>query len=389
MRTYEKTHPWINFEIDTRKLDAKTWILLGEAQSKCEHITGVPLTPSVFNSLHMLYLVKGVLGTTAIEGNTLSEEEVERILKQEIQMPVSQRYMQTEVENIREAMNILKNEIVSCGNYTLSTKEICRYNKMVLKDLEVNEDVIPGEVRRKSFGVGLYRGAPPEDCDYLLDQLCEMLNKKKMTDDKSNMIAEGILKAIISHLYIAWIHPFGDGNGRTARLMEFLILLDVGVPTPAAHLLSNHYNQTRAEYYRQLSLSSKAKPGDLSGFIQYALQGLVDGLRAQLDKIQSLQYEIVWRDVIYERFRGKSSVVNIRRRELLLELSKQKEPVKINALIDLSGRIAREYANKTGKTLARDIQVLYEMNLIIRDIKNNTISPNKQIVLGFLPECKR
>ncbi len=38
---------------------------------------------------------------------------------------------------------------------------------------------------------------------------------------------------------MAWIHPFGDGNGRTARLLEFLILARCGmVPLPAAHLLS-------------------------------------------------------------------------------------------------------------------------------------------------------
>lgn len=54
-----------------------------------------------------------------------------------------------------------------------------------------------------------------------------------------------IFKAVVAHLYLAWIHPVGDGNGRTARLVEFQILLSSGVPSPAAHLLSNHYNQTR------------------------------------------------------------------------------------------------------------------------------------------------
>jgi hypothetical protein len=67
-----------------------------------------------------------------------------------------------------------------------------------------------------------------------------------------------ILKAMVAHLYLAWTHPFGDGNGRTARLIEFHILLSAGVPSPAAHLFSNHYNQTRAEYYRQLDRASKS-----------------------------------------------------------------------------------------------------------------------------------
>ena len=49
-------------------------------------------------------------------------------------------------------------------------------------------------------------------------------------------MAEGILKATLAHLYIAWIHPFGDGNGRTARLVEFMLLSRAGVPSPSAHL---------------------------------------------------------------------------------------------------------------------------------------------------------
>lgn len=65
-----------------------------------------------------------------------------------------------------------------------------------------------------------------------------------------------ILKAIAAHLYLAWIHPF-DGNGRTARLMELRLLLAAGVTTPATHLLSNHYNLTRGEYYRQLDAASR------------------------------------------------------------------------------------------------------------------------------------
>ncbi len=61
-------------------------------------------------------------------------------------------------------------------------------------------------------------------------------------------IATGVLKAIVAHLYIAWIHPFGDGNGRTARMVEFKICLSSGIAVPAGHLLSNHYNETREAY---------------------------------------------------------------------------------------------------------------------------------------------
>src|SRR6185437_1256822 len=98
-----------------------------------------------------------------------------------------------------------------------------------------------------------------------------------------------LFKAILAHLYIAWIHPFGDGNGRTARLVEFQILMQSGVPYPACHLLSNHYNKTRIRYYAELDRSSKAEEGVLS-FIEYAVQGFVDGLREQVSYIRDCQW---------------------------------------------------------------------------------------------------
>ena len=73
---------------------------LGEAASKCEHIAGVPLAPEVAKRVHQLYLAKGAAATTAIEGNSLSEEEVERLIDGSLVLPASQQYLADEVQNI-------------------------------------------------------------------------------------------------------------------------------------------------------------------------------------------------------------------------------------------------------------------------------------------------
>ena len=49
MRAYERTHPWISFNIDLTKAQARFWMALGEAQSKCEHVAGIPLRPDTAN----------------------------------------------------------------------------------------------------------------------------------------------------------------------------------------------------------------------------------------------------------------------------------------------------------------------------------------------------
>ena len=132
-----------------------------------------------------------------------------------------------------------------------------------------------------------------------------------------------IIKAVLAHLYIAWIHPFGDGNGRTARLIEFIILISSGVPATAAHLLSNHYNQTRPRYYRELKNASESK-GDIIPFLTYAVQGLLDGLREQVEAIQGQQWKVVWRDFVYRTIKGRSEPVKQRKQRLVFALSDER-----------------------------------------------------------------
>ncbi|MBV9999500.1 MAG: Fic family protein [Verrucomicrobia bacterium] len=109
----------------------------------------------------------------------------------------------------------------------------------------------------------VYRGAPPDDCPLLVDRLCEWFSSSDFSPLKGLETVYAIVKTVVAHLYLAWIHPFDDGNGRTSRLVEFYLLLHAGIPSPAAHLLSNHYNQTRTEYYRQLRNAS-ASGGNIS-----------------------------------------------------------------------------------------------------------------------------
>ena len=122
--------------------------------------------------------------------------------------------------------------------------------------------------------VGRYRGAPPQECHYLLGKLCSWLSGPDFSPRPGFEIVFGVIKAIVAHLYLAWIHPFGDGNGRTARLLEVRFLLEAGAPTPAAHLLSNFYNQTRATYYRKLDEVSQ-NGGDIMPLYFLCSRGLV------------------------------------------------------------------------------------------------------------------
>ena len=364
LRQYEKTHPWITFKYNFNALDYLTWVQLGEIKSKCTHIAEAPLLPEYHEKLMHIFLVKGVLATTAIEGNTLTEEEVDRRIKGNLNLPPSKEYLGKEIDNIVEAYNEIGNEILNGGKTEISVAMINKFNEIVLNGLPLAEGVVPGELRNYSVGVANYRGAPPEDCEYLIDRYVTWLNHGFTAPEGQENIF-GVLKAIMAHLYFVWIHPYGDGNGRTARLIEFQILLSAGIPAAAAHLMSNHYNITRSEYYRQLDNASKSG-GDILPFIKYAIQGFVDGLIEQIDLIQGQQIQVHWINYIHQVFTDKDSIADRRKRTLILGLSETNNIVPLDKVRYITPKIAEIYASLSDKTISRDIDDLLSLDLIVK-----------------------
>jgi Fic family protein len=283
------------------------------------------------------------------------------------------------------ACNLLGQWVFNDKITQLSVQNIKEFNRLVLEGLPLNEGVVPGEIRPHAVTVGRYLGAPAEDCEYLLERFCTWLNEMTTATGQDRTLF-GILKAIYAHVYFAWIHPFADGNGRTARLIEFQILLSSGVPTAAAHLLSNHYNLTRTEYYRQLERTSAREHG-IDDFIGYALQGFIDGLREQLNVIRSQQLIAHWRDYVYDYFRDKDTVTARRQRRLVLDMTEKYEegPLPLDAIRHVSTRIAEAYAGKTDKTVQRDLESLVKAGLLKRIKKG--FQANLELMLAFQPNA--
>ena len=382
-RPYEASRPWLRFCVDFRPARPSFWVILGECQSKCDHLAGVPLRPDVSQMMHRVYLAKGVSGTTAIEGNTLSEDEVLRHVEGRLEVPASKEYLKQEIDNIIQECNNMLGQIKKGTPLTLSLDRIKQINSAVLLGLTHGEGVVPGDLRHNSFGVLGYRGAPHEDCEYLICRLCDWLNGPDFEPHSGlGKMHMAILKAMIAHLYIEWIHGFGDGNGRTGRLVEFQILLAAGVPSPACHILSNHYNQTRSTYLAELKAAS-ASGGDVLPFLTYALNGFAEGLREQLTYVRYLQMEVTWINYIHEQFRDSRSRASHRQKLLLLDIFDKENPVRISEVPQLSPRLAREYAGKHPITVNRDVEFLVRKNLLLR--KGRSVSPNLSLIAEFLP----
>jgi Fic family protein len=371
---------WITFNIDLRRIPWQHWVHLGQCVAMCDYIKTVPLKPAIRDYLHLIYLAKGVHATTAIEGNTLTEEQVRDVIEKRVKLPPSKEYLKQEVQNIIEACNEIGKQIAGGHFGNITIEKICDFNRNVLSHGAPCDDAaIPGKIRENNVVVGnVYRAPDPQNLPDMMEKFCQWMNGKAFkSDDMPEHFA--ILKAVAAHLYIAWIHPFGDGNGRVARLLEFAILLSSGIPSPAAHLLSNHYNTTRSEYYRKLDMASKIS--DPTDFFTYAIQGFFDGLHEQLKYIRQHITDVCWREYVYEMFHqiGVGKVIK-RRRGLALAISAKNEPLDRKSLMFL---MSKEYAGKTYKTLMRDLNELERLKLIVR--KGDKYLANKGLISKFLP----
>jgi Fic family protein len=385
MREYERTHPWIDFRAtDINAVQPRHWMLLGEARSKCEHLAGAPLQPDVAEQLYEVTLIKGALATTAIEGNTLTEDQVRGILVGSWEAPPSRQYQEQEVRNLLDVLQDLHDRIVAGEIIELTTELLCQFNCQVLKGTQLRPGVVPGKIRTDSVVVGNYRAAPAEDCEYLLDKLVDWLNGPTFVNaDTEIQFALILAKAVYAHLYLAWIHPFGDGNGRTARLLEFVILASCGlVPIPAAHLLSNHYNLTRDRYYRELDLASKPGQSTL-GLLSYAIEGFIDGIREAIGMVRKQQLQVAWVNYVHERFGAMPNTkASDRQRSLVLAMP-MTGVVPRGDLEGLTPKIAKLYAGAGPRVLSRDLNQLTKLGLIRRVRRG--YRTRSEVVQAFLP----
>ena len=358
-------------------------MLLGEARAICEQIASTPLTPELAEHLQEVALIKGAHATTAIEGNTLDEAQVAGIHRGEYTAPPSRAYQEREVRNVLDTLTDIDLRSLSGALPPVTAELICDYNRQVLKDTEHASDAKPGVLREHSVVVGNYRGAPAEDCPYLIRRLAEWLEGSEFrSDDPEAAFALSIIQAVYAHLYIAWIHPFSDGNGRTARLLEFMLLARSGqMPMLAAHLLSNHYNLTRDQYYRELQASSRSS--STSNFVAYAIQGLLDGLQEQIDLVRGQQLEVSWADYVTETMNQfPASSASARQRALVLAMPPDRS-VSRGELAGLTPALAASYARTGPRTLSRDLNRLAKAGLIVRDGRD--WKANVNLLYALLP----
>ncbi len=369
------------------KLSAQTTYQLGQCRALIDVISRVPIRPKLKGELKQVSLIKGIQATAAIEGNTLSQDEIRRVAQGK-RLPPSKAYQEQEVNNILQAMN----EVLKSESTVITPHLLQHYHALIGKDLPAPFNATPGVFAQSQRTVGNYRCPPPgkgkKQVEGLVKRLCEWLKTEFGFASGKQKFRDGMIEAIVTHVYIEWIHPFDDGNGRTGRLVEFYLLLRAGVPDICAHILSNYYNETRPKYYAHIGNCQNAR--DLTPFIAYAVAGFLDGLREVWEVIADELLKRAWRGYVYDKFADIkwSRPTFRRRRRLLLDMPILKSHG-IETIPLVSAAVAREYAKLDISAVKRDINALLKHEMLIADAKTKEVSANINTLRAQCPEKLR
>ncbi len=235
--------------------------------------------PKVFFQLKHIFHTLESIGSARIEGNnTTIAEYIETKLSDIKVVSPSIR----EIQNIEKAMAFIEENV---SDYPINRAFLGEMHKKIVDGLlpppDGEGDSTPGDYRKVNLKINKSSHKPPEWLaveDYM-NELLEFVNK----DDSPKY---DLLKTAIAHHRFVWIHPFGNGNGRTVRLFTYAMLVKAGfnvnvgrIINPTAVFCSN-----RNDYYNFLSEADKGTVKGLTSWIEYVLKGLKD----EIEKIDKL-----------------------------------------------------------------------------------------------------
>jgi len=208
-----------------------------------------PLSSEQSKNLQKVYDVDMTYHSNALEGNTLSYSETKLILEEGITINGKSMNEHLEVINHKEALDFIE-ELVTIPTQNLRESDILNIHRLILKSINSKE---AGRYRTQAVGVRKSDG----DIYHFTDPI---FVKEKMEEfviwlQNSNDL-NSIQRASQAHFRFVSIHPFIDGNGRTARLIMNLILMQNGYVPSIIRV------QDRSEYIQSIEKAQNNEPLD-------------------------------------------------------------------------------------------------------------------------------
>lgn len=244
-----------------------------------------PIPSYVLKSIKDSLSIEWTYNSNSIEGNTLTLQETKMVIKDGFTIKGKSLREHFEVVNHQEAIEFV--ESLASNEYVLNKLDILSIHHLVLQKIEKD---FAGKYRTSGVRISGANFVPPNalKVDEFVSELIDFANDSEV---------DILIRSAIFHHRFVWIHPFFDGNGRTARLLLNLILMKSGFPP--AIILKND----RKKYYDALNQANNQDYSKLVLLILQAVERTLDiylgNLNNTYDQYQSITDIVSEPDVPY------------------------------------------------------------------------------------------
>jgi len=332
---------------------------IGLIEAAKEVIENAPLVPLYEARFVKDAVLRTVHHGTHLEGNDLSFNEVRKAIEGE-QIVARERDIQ-EVINYRHVLNFIEEQekqITKEGKYTQDILK--KIHELTCRNLLAEDHL--GQYRQtqvvvKNGFTGEVTFRPPAavEVPFLLEDYFLWLNSEESAK------IHPVLKAGITHYYLVAVHPFVEGNGRTARAFATLVLFKEGYDIRKFFSLEEYFDKDAFAYYEALAAVSNQiqdlNERDLTPLLNYFTQAMAVELTRIKEKIKRLSTDL--------KIKNKIGGVPIPLNERQIKLM---EYLQANGSITTpeARKVVPEYSDDT---IVRDFNYLVKRGIIKKEGK--------------------
>jgi len=329
---------------------------LTAAKAAVMSLTTIPYQRSWAEKLQGIQLKREVAGTSRIEGADFTDNELNAAMDESTEElhTRSQRQAAAAVKTYRWIKDLPE-------DFPANADLILSIHRLIVTGAD-DDHCPPGQLRGKdenvTFGSPKHRGVTGgEECEIAFGRFSESIDNEMRAHDP-------LIRALAAHYHFAAMHPFLDGNGRTARALEALFLQRCGLRDTLFIAMSNYYYEEKTAYLEALA-EVRARNHDLTPFLEFGLRGIETQCGRLFDEIRTNVSKALYRNLMYDLFHRLESPrkrVIADRQIAILTLLLERDMT----LAELVGETKNHYATLKNpvKALVRDINGLLGLQAI-------------------------
>ncbi len=336
----------------------------------------LPVLPELAARIDKKIITKTIFGNAAVDGNPLTEDQVAKILSTPEEKMEKPKQAEREVINLKAVYDYIGELETPKSPFELTEKIILLIHSIVTREVS-HEYNVPGQYRKNTIVLRVEDEnqneiyTPPKtsnDIKVLMQEFIEWINSKPLLELGS------ITRAALAHYYLRLIHPFSDGNGRTARSVETLMMRMAGIRYVPI-MLADYYYRNVDDYLEAFYRARRNPQYDLTSFLELILKGITASLKEMEVSITLYIRRATLRD--YYDYLKKKKEVTQRQHDLLIMITNNATLFSIEDLFNTSP-FDLLYRKLSERTASRDLKKLCDKNLLLR--KDNVYQLNFRVL---------